>query len=38
MIPHYHVDDDFSKARGVHGNFDWFVMNHLCKPIDDDKD
>ena len=37
-MPHYYVDDDLSKARGVDGDLDWFVMNHLCEPIDDDKD
>ena len=37
-MPHYHVNDDLSKAWGVDGDLDWFVMNYLCEPIDDDKD
>ena len=37
-MPYYYVDDDLSKARGVDGDFDWFVMNNLCEPIDNDKD
>ena len=35
---HYHVDDNFSKAWGINGNLDRFVIDHLCKPIDNDKD
>ena len=37
-MPHYHVDDDLNKARGDNGNLDWLVMNHLCEPINNDKD
>ena len=34
---YYHIDNDLSKAWGVDSDFDWFVMNHLFKPIDDDE-
>ena len=37
-MPYYHVNDDFSKARGVDGDLNWFIMNNLCESIDDDKD
>ena len=36
-MPHYYVNDDLSKARGVDGDLDWLVMNHLCEPVDDDE-
>ena len=36
-MPYYQVDDDLSKARGVDGNLDWFVINYLCELIDNDK-
>ena len=38
MMSYYHIDDDLSKARGVDGDLDWFVMNHVCEPIDNDQD
>ena len=37
-MPHYHVDDDLTKARGVNDDLDWFVINLFCEPIDDDED
>ena len=37
-MPYYHVNNDLSKARGANGDLDWFVMNHPCELIDDDKD
>ena len=37
-MPYYHVDDNFSKARGVNVDLDWFVMNHFCELIDEDED
>ena len=37
-MPHYHINDDFSKARGIDGNLDRFVIDYFCEPIDDDKD
>ena len=37
-MPYYHVNNDFRKARGVNGDLDWFVMNHLCDPIDNNED
>ena len=37
-MPHYYVDNDFSKAWGIDGNFDWFIIDYLCKSIDNDKD
>ena len=37
-MPHYHVNDNLNKARGVDGDLDWLVMNHFREPINDDKD
>ena len=37
-MPHYHIDDDFSKIQGINNNLNRFVMDHLCGLIDDDKD
>ena len=37
-MPHYHIDDNLTKAQGVNGDLDWLVIDNLCKPIDDDKD
>ena len=37
-MPHYHVDDNLSKARGVDGDLDWLIMNHFCELIDNDED
>ena len=36
-MPHYYVDNDLSKARGVDGNLDWLVMNHFCELVDDNE-
>ena len=36
-MSHYYVNDDFCKAQSIDGNFDWFAMNYLCEPIDDNK-
>ena len=37
-MPHYHIDDDLSKAQGIDSDLDWLVMNYLYEPIDNDKD
>ena len=37
-MPYYHVDDNLNKAWGIDGDLDWLVINHFCKPIDNDKD
>ena len=37
-MPYYYVDDNLSKARGIDGNLDQFVIDHLCKPTDNDED
>ena len=37
-MPHYHIDDDLSKVQSIDSDLDWLVINHLCEPIDDDKD
>ena len=36
-MPHYHVDDDLSKAQGINSNLDRFIIDHFCEPIDNDK-
>ena len=38
MVSHYHVDNDLCQARGIDGDLDWLVINHLCELIDDDED
>ena len=35
-MPHYYVNDDLSKAWGVDGDLDCFVINHLCEPVNND--
>ena len=37
-MPHYHVNDNLSKARGVDGDLDWLIINHLCELIDNKRD
>ena len=37
-MPYYHVDDDLNKAWSIDSDLDWFVMNYLYMPIDNDKD
>ena len=37
-MPHYYIDNDFCKAQGINSDLDWLVMNHLCEPVDNDKD
>ena len=37
-MPHYHDNDNPSKARGINGDLNWLVINHFCEPIDDEKD
>ena len=37
-MPHHYVNDDLCKAQSIDSNFNWLVMNHLCKPVDNDKD
>ena len=37
MMPYYYADDDLSKAQGIDSNFDQFVIDYLCEPIDNDK-
>ena len=36
-MPHYHVDDDLSKARSIDGDLDGLVLNYLRELVDDDK-
>ena len=36
-MPHHHIDDDFSKARGIDNHLDWLVMTHFGELIDNDK-
>ena len=37
-MPHYHVNDDLSKAWGIDDDLDWLVMNHFYEPVDNNKD
>ena len=36
-MPHYYVNDDLSKARGVDVNLDWLIINHFCEPVNNGK-
>ena len=38
MMPYYYVDDNLNKAWGINKNLDWFIINYLCKPINNNKD
>ena len=38
VMPHHYVDNDFCKAQGINGDFDWLVINYIYKPIDSDED
>ena len=33
----FHDDDDLYKVLRIDGNLDWFVMNHFCEPINNNK-
>ena len=37
-MPHYYINNDLNKVWGINNDFDWFIMNHFCEPIDNDKD
>ena len=37
-MPYYHIDNDLSKARGIHGNLDQFIIDHFDESIDNDED
>ena len=37
-MPYYYIDNDFSKAKGIDSDLDWFIINHLCELINDDED
>ena len=33
-MPHYHVNNDLSKAQGIN----WLVINYFSKPVDNNTD
>ena len=35
---YYYVNNDLRQAWSINNNLDWFVINHFCELIDDDKD
>ena len=37
-MPYHYINNDLCKARAIDGDLDWLVMNHLCEPVDNDKD
>ena len=37
-MPHYYINNDFSKAYGIDDNFDQFVIDYFYELIDNDKD
>ena len=36
-MAYYHVYDNFCKPGCIKGDLDRFVVDHLCKSIDDDQ-
>ena len=36
-MPHYHIDDDLSKAQGVDGDLERLVINYFRELVDNDK-
>lgn len=28
------LDTDPSKGQSINNNFDWFLINHFCEPVD----
>ena len=36
VVTYYHIYYDFCKPRCIENDLDWFVMDHLCDPINDD--
>ena len=36
MVPYYHIDYDFGKTGGINSDLDWFIMDHICEPVNDD--
>ena len=37
-MSHYYVDTDLCKAWGIDSDLDWFVINYIYKPINDNED
>ena len=37
-MPDYYVKDNFCEAGSINGDLDWFVVEHLCESVDNDKD
>ena len=38
MVPYYYIDNDFYKVKSIDSEFDWLIIYHLGKPVNDDKD
>ena len=36
-MPHYHINNNLNKARGIDGNLDWFIINNLCELVENDE-
>ena len=36
-MPPYHIDNNLSQALNIDGNLNWFVLKHLCEPVDNVK-
>lgn len=37
MIPYYHIDYNFWKAKNNNNNFDWIIINYFYKLINNNK-
>ena len=37
-MSHYYVDNNFYKIKNIDSDLDWLIINHLYKPIDNNKD
>lgn len=38
MIPYYHTDNQFCKAKGINGDHDWLIIDHFCELVNNDAD
>lgn len=38
MVPYYHINNDFYKAKNIDIDLDWVIIYYFCKPINNNKD
>ena len=37
-MSHNYVENNIYKALGIDNNFNWFLINHFSKPVNNNKD